>query len=66
MISFDFYFTQRALHGKMAWHRTIFLLYIRNMHMASEVAGEIHAVEHAHLSFMLFKVKICLTNFIQV
>ena len=63
MISFDFYFTQRALHEKRAWHRTIFLLYIRNM--ASEVAGEIHAVEHAHLSFMLFKVKICLTNFMQ-
>ena len=41
----------------------IFLLYIRNV--SSEVVGEIHAVEHAHLSFMLFKVKICLTNFMQ-
>ena len=63
MISFGFYFTQQALHEKRAWHRTIFLLYIHNV--ASEVAGEIHAVEHAHLSFMLFKVKICLTNFMQ-
>ena len=60
IIGFDF--TQQALQEKRAWHRTIFLLYIRNV--ASEVAGEIHA-KHAHLSFMLFKVKICSINFMQ-
>ena len=46
---------------KRAWYRTIFLLYIRTV--ASEVACEIHAVEHAH--FIPFKVKICSTNIVQ-